>query len=161
MANLAFVTEKLTKDFNRMIKVFTDGGCHPNPGPGGWGVVIVEEGKPNVELYGGERDTTNNRMEMTAFLKGLEAIGPERRHVLITTDSQYVKNGITSWIHGWKRRGWVTADGSPVKNQDLWIKIDEVAQRHKLTVEWVKGHTGHVENERCDVLATKGRKELA
>ena len=113
-----------------------------------------------MELYGGELDTTNNRMEMMAFIKALEYLGDEKQKVVITTDSQYVKNGVTSWVHGWKRRGWMTADNKPVKNQDLWMRLHELAQKHILTVEWVKGHTGHPQNERCDVLATLGRKEL-
>ena len=142
------------------IKVFTDGGASPNPGPGGWAAIVCNGGHPEVELYGGEHDTTNNRMEMMAFIKGLEYLGDVRQTVTITTDSQYVKNGVTSWVHGWKRRGWLTADGKEVKNQDLWMRLHDLAQKHDLTVEWVKGHTGHIHNERCDVLATQGRKEL-
>ncbi|MEM5788672.1 MAG: ribonuclease HI [Syntrophobacteraceae bacterium] len=133
------------------IHVFSDGACSGNPGPGGWGAIIVN-GKSRKELKGGERHTTNNIMEMTAAIRALETLEPNSS-VTVTTDSQYLKNGITSWINGWKRNGWRTADKKPVKNQALWLRLDELNQLHKITWKWVRGHAGHPENERCDELA--------
>lgn len=136
------------------IDAYTDGACKGNPGPGGWG-VLLESGPHRKELYGGERNTTNNRMELTAVIRALESV---RRPVLVRvhTDSQYVQKGITEWIHSWKRRNWLTADRKPVKNVDLWRALDEVAARHEIEWLWVKGHAGHRGNERADELANLG-----
>ena len=138
---------------------FTDGACSGNPGPGGWGALLqAREGEAvsrERELSGGERLTTNNRMELMAAIAALEAL--ERPSAItIVTDSAYVKGGLTGWIHGWKRNGWRTADKKPVKNEDLWRRLDAAAQRHTVTWEWVKGHAGHPENERADELARAG-----
>ena len=136
------------------VVVFTDGACKGNPGPGGWGALLRAGGREK-ELFGGEPATTNNRMELTAVIRALEAL-KSPSEVEIHTDSQYVKNGIETWIHGWKRNGWKTADKKPVKNGDLWQALDEARQRHKVEWHWVKGHAGHPENERADELARKG-----
>lgn len=139
-----------------MIDIFTDGACAGNPGPGGWGVLILEPCGPR-ELSGGEPATTNNRMEMTAAMEALKATdGPVRVH----TDSQYVKNGITDWMRKWKRNGWKTADGKPVKNQDLWVALDALTAERRVDWAWVKGHAGHPENERADALARQGLQSL-
>ncbi|RMG34871.1 MAG: ribonuclease HI [Gammaproteobacteria bacterium] len=143
---------------SRMVELFTDGACKGNPGPGGWG-ALLRYGEVEKELYGGERQTTNNRMELMAVIKGLEALKRPSR-VRITTDSQYVKNGITQWIHNWKRNGWKTAAKKPVKNADLWQRLDEATRRHEIEWQWVRGHTGHPENERADALANRGIAEL-
>lgn len=140
------------------VEVFTDGACRGNPGPGGWG-VILRYGDHEKELFGGEADTTNNRMEMTAVIKALQALKRECR-VVITTDSMYVKQGITQWIDNWKRRGWRKADKSPVKNVDLWKQLDQLVTNHRVEWHWVKGHSGHAENERADELANRGIDEL-
>lgn len=135
----------------KTVDIFTDGACSGNPGPGGWG-AILRYGATEKELSGGEAETTNNRMEMMAAIAALEALkGPT--HVRLHTDSQYVKNGITSWIHGWKKNGWKTSDKKPVKNVDLWQRLDGALKTHKIDWIWVKGHAGHVENERADALA--------
>ena len=137
-----------------MIEIFTDGACSGNPGPGGWG-AILRKGETEKELFGGELLTTNNRMEMMAVIEALRALkGPVQARV--HTDSQYVQKGISEWIHGWKRRGWKTAGKQPVKNEDLWRELDRLAAQHKIEWIWVKGHAGHVENERADVLARRG-----
>jgi ribonuclease HI len=137
-----------------MIEIFTDGACSGNPGPGGWG-AILRKGDTERELFGGEALTTNNRMEMMAVIEALRALkGPVQARV--HTDSQYVQKGISEWIHGWKRRGWKTAAKEPVKNEDLWRELDRLAAQHKIEWIWVKGHAGHVENERADVLARRG-----
>ena len=136
------------------VTVFTDGACSGNPGPGGCG-VLLRFGDVEKELKGGERDTTNNRMELMAAISALEAL--KRPAVVdLTTDSQYVRQGITSWIHGWKRNGWRTADKKPVKNVDLWQRLDAALKQHEVRFHWVKGHAGHVENERVDQLAREG-----
>lgn len=140
---------------------YTDGACSGNPGPGGWGVVLQaldgESLLKERELNGGEALTTNNRMELMAAIMALETL--ERPAALtVVTDSAYVKNGVTSWIHGWKRNGWKTADKKPVKNVELWQRLDAAAARHEVTWEWVKGHAGHPENERADALARAGLK---
>ena len=134
--------------------IFTDGACSGNPGPGGWG-AILRFGEVEKELSGGERNTTNNRMELMAAISALEAL---KRPAIVdlTTDSQYVRQGITSWIHGWKRNGWRTSDKKPVKNTDLWQRLDEAISRHEVRWHWVKGHDGHAENERADQLARDG-----
>ncbi|MEC5386335.1 ribonuclease HI [Uliginosibacterium sp. H3] len=136
------------------VDIFTDGACSGNPGPGGWG-AILRSGDVEKELWGGEPQTTNNRMEMMAVIRGLRAL---KRPVSarVYTDSQYVQKGITEWIQGWKKRGWKTADKQPVKNEDLWRQLDELAAGHKVEWLWVKGHAGHPENERADALARKG-----
>jgi ribonuclease HI len=138
---------------------WTDGACSGNPGPGGWGVVMrAMEGATVVkqkELCGGEPDTTNNRMELLAAINALEALKRETT-LTITTDSAYVKNGVESWIHGWKRNGWKTADKKPVKNIDLWQRLDAAQARHEVVWKWIKGHAGHAENERADELARRG-----
>lgn len=140
------------------VEIFTDGACKGNPGPGGWGAVLRYNGTEK-HLCGGEADTTNNRMEMLAVinaLRGLKRSCPVR----ITTDSQYVKNGITEWIANWKRRGWKTANKKPVKNQDLWRQLDAEVAKHDVEWFWVKGHSGHPENELADELANRGIEEL-
>ena len=141
------------------VEIFTDGACSGNPGPGGWGAILIAKDGDTVlkerELKGGEAQTTNNRMELLAAIHSLEAL--ERPAVVtVVTDSAYVKGGITEWIHGWKRRGWKTAAKKPVKNVELWQRLDEAAARHSVTWEWVKGHAGHPENERADELARAG-----
>ena len=141
------------------VEIYTDGACRGNPGPGGWGAVL-RYGPVDKEIYGGEAMTTNNRMELFAVIKALEAL-TRRCEVRLITDSQYVKNGITQWIANWKRNGWRTADRKPVKNQELWQRLDELASRHDIAWEWVKGHSGHAENERADQLANRGIDELA
>ena len=140
------------------VVVFTDGACSGNPGPGGWGAILTF-GETQKELKGGETLTTNNRMELMAAISALEAM--KRPCVVeLHTDSQYVKNGITSWIHNWKRNGWRTADKKPVKNEDLWKRLDEALAIHKVDWRWVKGHAGHEMNERADELARAGLKGI-
>ena len=138
----------------RVVEVYADGACKGNPGPGGWGVLLVEGGRER-ELHGGEPATTNNRMELTAVIRALEAL-PHGSRVRLYTDSQYVQKGMKEWIHDWKRRGWRTADKKPVKNDDLWKYLDELARNHKVEWHWVRGHDGHPGNERADALANKG-----
>ena len=133
------------------VEVFTDGACRGNPGPGGWAAILRYRGSEK-ELSGFDPDTTNNRMEMTAAVAGLEALKRSCR-VRLYSDSQYLRDGITKWMHGWKRRGWLTADKQPVKNVDLWQRLDAVAGRHDVAWIWVRGHSGHPENERADALA--------
>ena len=133
------------------VEIFTDGACSPNPGPGGWG-AILRYGTIEKELSGFASQTTNNRMELTAVVEALRAI-KKPCHLTIHTDSQYLKNGITVWIHLWKRNGWKTSAGTPVKNKDLWITLEQESHRHVMEWNWVKGHAGHPENERCDQLA--------
>ena len=136
------------------VEIYADGACKGNPGPGGWGVLLRSGGR-ETEMYGGEAQTTNNRMELTAVIEGLSSLA-QRSRVRVYTDSQYVQKGISEWIHNWKRRGWRTADKKPVKNEDLWRKLDDVARRHDVEWFWVKGHAGHPENERADLLANRG-----
>ncbi len=133
------------------VEIFTDGACENNPGPGGWG-AIIKAGSVQRELSGGEPDTTNNRMEMIGAIEALKCLD-DRCQVVLTTDSQYLRNGITKWIHGWKKNGWRTSDKKPVKNKDLWVDLDELNQKHEIEWKWVRGHNGHPENERCDELA--------
>lgn len=137
-----------------VVEIFTDGACSGNPGPGGWGVVLRWRGVEK-ELFGGEAETTNNRMELTAAIRGLEAL-KRRATVRLYTDSEYVKKGITEWIGGWKARGWKTAAKAPVKNADLWQALDAARASHDVTFHWVRGHAGHPENERADALARQG-----
>ncbi len=138
---------------------YTDGACSGNPGPGGWGVLLRAMDGDRVvkerELSGGEAETTNNRMELLAAISALEAL-QKPSTLTVVTDSAYVKNGVTTWIHGWKRNGWKTAGRKPVKNADLWQRLELAASRHRVTWEWIKGHAGHPENERADELARKG-----
>ncbi len=140
------------------VEIFTDGACRGNPGPGGWGAVLRYRGKER-QLHGGEEHTTNNRMELLAVIEALRAL-TRTAAVRVTTDSQYVKNGITQWIHGWKRNGWKTANKKPVKNEDLWRALDELVAQHDVEWAWVKGHSGHPENELADQLANRGIDEL-
>ncbi|WAJ70946.1 ribonuclease HI [Catenovulum adriaticum] len=133
------------------VELYTDGSCLGNPGPGGYGAVL-RYGNHEKELSEGYQLTTNNRMELLAAIVGLETLNKPCQ-VILTTDSQYVKNGITQWIHNWKKKGWKTSDKKPVKNVDLWKRLDQQCQHHKVEWRWVKGHTGHAENERCDILA--------
>lgn len=136
------------------VEIFTDGACSGNPGPGGWG-AILRSGPHEKEIWGGEPNTTNNRMELLAVIRALELLKrPVVAHV--HTDSQYVQKGISEWIHGWKARGWKTAAREPVKNADLWRELDAAASRHRVSWFWVRGHAGHVENERADALARRG-----
>ncbi len=144
---------------SRVIEVYTDGACRGNPGPGGWGALLRYNGHEK-ELYGAEPRTTNNRMELMAVIKALEAIRDRRHPVVVTTDSRYVKDGITQWLAGWKRRNWRTAGRKPVKNQDLWQRLDELAGRFDIQWRWVRGHSGHRENERVDRLANRAIDEL-
>lgn len=140
------------------VEIFTDGACKGNPGPGGWGAVMRYRGNER-QLYGGEAETTNNRMELMAVIRALEALKrPVKARV--TTDSRYVQNGITEWIANWKRNGWRTAARKPVKNSDLWRRLDELVQCHQVEWSWVKGHSGHAENELADQLANRGVEEL-
>jgi ribonuclease HI len=137
-----------------VVEVYADGACKGNPGPGGWGVLLVAEGRER-ELHGGEPATTNNRMELTAVIRALEAL-PHGSRVRLYTDSQYVQKGMTEWIASWKRRGWRTADRKPVKNEDLWKHLEELARDRQVAWHWVRGHNGHPGNERADALANKG-----
>jgi ribonuclease HI len=134
--------------------IHTDGACSGNPGPGGWGAILDYNGK-RKEVFGGEKDTTNNRMELKAAIEALNAL-KRACAVEMHVDSQYVKDGITKWIFGWKRNGWKTADKKPVKNLELWQALDEAIARHRISWHWVKGHAGHAENERADELARQG-----
>ena len=134
--------------------MYTDGACKGNPGPGGWGVLLIAGGHEK-ELFGGERATTNNRMELTAVIRGLQSLA-RACDVEVWTDSQYVKNGIETWIHNWKRNGWKTADRKPVKNAELWRELEAAAARHQVRWHWVRGHNLHPQNERADALANRG-----
>ncbi|MGB5133362.1 MAG: ribonuclease HI [Steroidobacteraceae bacterium] len=140
------------------VEIFTDGACRGNPGPGGWGAILRSSGRER-EIYGGEKATTNNRMELTAAIRALEALR-QRCKIELYTDSQYVSQGITDWIANWKARGWRTSDRKPVKNRDLWQRLDELATIHDVEWHWVRGHDGHPENERADALANRGIDEL-
>ncbi|WP_372861348.1 ribonuclease HI [Spongiibacter sp.] len=140
------------------VEIFTDGACRGNPGPGGWGALLRSKGKEK-SLYGGERNTTNNRMELTAAIEGLRAL-KRPCEVVLTTDSQYVRKGITEWMENWKKRGWKTAAKAPVKNADLWRELDALNAHHQIDWQWVKGHSGHRENEIADALANRGIDEL-
>ena len=142
----------------KTVYLFTDGACKGNPGAGGWG-VLLRYGTHEKELFGGEAQTTNNRMELMAVLSGLKTLN-RPCDVVICTDSQYVKNGMESWIHNWKKNGWKTAGRQPVKNADLWQQLDEQVARHRVRWQWVKGHAGHAENERADALANRGVEQV-
>jgi ribonuclease HI len=132
------------------VEIYTDGGCQPNPGTGGWAAILLY-GDTEKELSGGEPNTTNNRMELTAAVRALEAL-KRPCHVVLHTDSEYLKNGVSTWIHGWKKNGWKRKEGA-LKNIDLWQRLDELIAKHKIEWRWVRGHAGHELNERCDVLA--------
>ncbi|MCB5408635.1 ribonuclease HI [Pseudogemmobacter faecipullorum] len=138
---------------------YTDGACSGNPGPGGWGALLIARDGATLlkerELAGGEPDTTNNRMELMAAIQALESL-TRPSSIIVVTDSAYVKNGVTSWIHGWKRNGWKTADKKPVKNVELWQRLEQAQARHQVEWRWIKGHAGHEENERADALARSG-----
>ena len=140
------------------IIIHTDGACSGNPGPGGWGAILEWNGH-RKELKGGEPETTNNRMEMMAAIKALEALKRSDKDIILITDSVYLRDGITKWIHGWKKRGWKTADKKPVKNVDLWQHLDELVRQHTIEWRWVKGHAGDPGNERADELAREGLAE--
>ena len=143
---------------NEIIEIFTDGACKGNPGVGGWGALLRTKGKER-EMHGGEAHTTNNRMELMGAIAALEVLS-RPCHIRLHTDSKYVQQGISEWVHGWKQRGWKTSAKQPVKNEDLWRRLDEAAGRHKIEWVWVKGHAGHPENERADVLANRGVEEI-
>ncbi len=136
------------------VEIYTDGACKGNPGPGGWG-ALLRSGKHEKELFGGESNTTNNRMELMAAIEALKALKRPCR-VVLTTDSQYVRKGITEWMTGWKAKGWKNSAKKDVKNKDLWQALDQETQRHQIEWHWVKGHSGHPENERADELANRG-----
>ncbi|MEZ5492131.1 MAG: ribonuclease HI [Gammaproteobacteria bacterium] len=142
----------------KKIEMFTDGACRGNPGRGGWG-VLLRYGSVEKQLHGGDPQTTNNRMELTAVIRGLEALKKSSR-VVVTTDSKYVLDGITEWLPNWKKRNWKTAGRKPVKNLELWQQLDALVTRHQVEWHWVKGHSGHPENELADQLANKGIDEL-
>ena len=139
------------------VKIWTDGACSGNPGPGGWG-ALLRYGNTEKELFGGQADTTNNQMELMAAIEALNAL-KKPCTVELTTDSQYVKGGMTGWIFGWKKNGWKTANKKPVKNVELWQALDEAVSRHKVNWHWIKGHAGHAENEKADELARRGMED--
>ena len=140
------------------VEIFTDGACKGNPGPGGWG-AILRYGTTEKEIYGASKNTTNNIMELTAVIESLKNL-KKPCELIITTDSKYVKNGITEWIHNWKKNGWRTAAKKEVKNKELWIELDSLIQIHSISWDWVKGHSGHPENERADLLANVAIEKL-
>lgn len=164
---LIVVTEKKTKNTNmntthtngtvKHVEIFTDGACRGNPGPGGWGAVL-RYGEYEKDLYGYQAKTTNNQMEMMAAIEALQAL-TRRSKIVLTTDSNYLRQGITEWIHGWKKRNWQTASKKPVKNKALWQQLDKIAEQHDIEWKWVKGHSGHIENERADRLANRAIDE--
>lgn len=143
---------------NQIVEIFTDGACSGNPGPGGWGALLRYQGQEQ-ELSGAEQQTTNNRMELMAVIQALETL-KKPCEIIITTDSMYVKDGITKWIENWKQRNWMTAAKKPVKNQQLWQRLDKARYGHKVKWEWVKGHSGHVENDRVDHLARQAIEQI-
>jgi len=143
---------------NKYIHIYTDGACRGNPGPGGWGAILIYE-TYRKEIKGGSLLTTNNIMELTAVIEALSIL-KFSSNIVLTTDSNYVKNGITKWIHNWKAKGWKTANKKPVKNKELWLKLDNLSSDHTIDWQWVKGHSGHPENERADLLANQGIDEL-
>jgi ribonuclease HI len=149
-----------TKEMNEsIVEAFTDGACRGNPGPGGWGVLLRYE-EHEKQLYGGDQNTTNNRMELMAAIMALESL-TRPSHIRLTTDSEYVKKGITEWIDGWIKRGWKRANKEPVKNVDLWQRLHAETQKHQVDWQWIKGHSGHTENEQADRLANQGIDSLA
>lgn len=142
---------------SQTVEIFTDGGCRGNPGPGGWG-ALLRYGSHEKEIYGYDKETTNNRMELMAAIRALEILNASSV-VSLTTDSNYVRQGITEWMKGWKKRDWKTAAKKPVKNKDLWVRLDEAVERHEVAWHWVKGHSGHEGNERADDLANRAMDE--
>ena len=142
----------------KTVEIYTDGACRGNPGPGGWGVLLIS-GTREKRLHGGEPETTNNRMELTAAIEALHALRGARK-VILHTDSKYVMDGIREWLPNWKKRGWKTAGKKPVKNQDLWQALDAATERHDIEWKWVRGHTGDAGNEMADLLANRGIDEL-
>lgn len=142
---------EIETETKKRIEIYTDGACSGNPGPGGWGAILRFQGNEK-ELSGGQPSTTNNQMELQAAIEALKAL-KESCVVDLYTDSQYLRQGITQWIHNWKRNGWKTSDKKPVKNQELWVALDDLVKTHSITWHWLKGHAGHPENERCDELA--------
>lgn len=154
MNQMTMSEEAINNDAGGVIEIYTDGACKGNPGVGGWG-ALLSSGNKTRELFGGEVHTTNNRMELTAVIRALEAL-KRRCRVRLHTDSKYVQQGISEWIHAWKKRGWKTADKKPVKNEDLWRELDVLAVQHDIEWLWVKGHNGHDGNERADELANMG-----
>ncbi len=140
-------------DLEKILNIYTDGACKGNPGIGGWG-AILKYGNTEKEIKGFSKETTNNIMELTAVIKALESLS-RSCNIIITTDSNYVKNGITDWINNWKKNGWKTAKKQPVKNKDLWVSLDQLVAKHSITWKWIKGHSGHPENERADQLANE------
>ncbi len=151
------MSDEPVSETRREIVIYTDGACSGNPGPGGWGAILMS-GSHRKEICGGEAHTTNNRMELLAAISALETLKNPSK-VELHTDSQYMRDGITKWIKNWKRNGWRTADKSPVKNAELWQRLDEAQRRHTMDWRWVKGHAGHPENERADALAREGLKK--
>ncbi len=143
--------------FNNKVQIFTDGACKGNPGPGGWGAILIY-GEHTKELKGYSPKSTNNIMELTAVIEALKDLS-RPCSIILTTDSNYVKDGITKWIHNWKKKGWKTSNKKDVKNKELWQKLDHESSRHQITWEWVKGHSGHIENERADTLANQAIEE--
>jgi ribonuclease HI len=139
---------------SQIVKIYTDGACKGNPGPGGWGALLYY-GAIKKEMYGGESGTTNNRMELLAAIKALEALSRPCK-IILTTDSEYVRRGVLEWMHSWKKRDWMTAAKKPVKNQDLWLRLDKAKDQHDIDWKWVKGHSGHPGNEKADDLANQG-----
>ena len=142
----------------KIVEIYTDGACRGNPGPGGWGVLLIS-GRRRKTLHGGDAETTNNRMELTAAIEALNALR-KSQHVILHTDSKYVMHGINDWLPRWKERGWKTAAKKPVKNQDLWMALDKAVARHDITWKWVRGHDGNAGNEEADALANRGVEEL-
>ena len=142
-----------------MIKIYTDGACKGNPGPGGWGALIIYDGVAK-EIYGGEKDTTNNRMELSAVIEALKVIDNKMCPLSVYTDSTYVLKGMSEWLKGWKSNNWKSSNKKPVKNKDLWVILDSLATTHKIKWVWVKGHSGHPENDRADFLANMGVGEV-
>ncbi len=142
----------------KIVEIYTDGACRGNPGPGGWGVLLIS-GRRRKTLHGGDAETTNNRMELTAAIEALNALR-KSRHVILHTDSKYVMDGINDWLPRWKERGWKTAAKKPVKNQDLWMALDKAVARHEITWKWVRGHDGNAGNEEADALANRGVDEM-
>ena len=143
---------------DEIVEIYTDGACKGNPGVGGWGALLRTKGKER-EMFGGEAHTTNNRMELMGAIAALEVLS-RPCHIRLHTDSKYVQQGISEWVHGWKQRGWKTASKQPVKNEDLWRRLDEAVARHKIEWIWIKGHAGHAENERADQLANRGVEDI-
>jgi len=142
-----------------MIKIYTDGACKGNPGKGGWG-ALIQLGGESIEIFGGELNTTNNRMELIAVIEALDKVKAEPSRVMVFTDSTYVQKGISEWILNWKKNGWRSSNKQPVKNQDLWMRLDELKQGMTIEWNWVKGHAGHPENERADFLANQGVESI-